>query len=628
MAHSTIGEQELALLRHIADRGAVSVAEAVDTFGSERGLARSTVLTMMDRLRKKGYLGRRLLDGVYRYRARASSADVLKGAVRQFVEGKLNGSVSPSGRLSVGGEGRLGRGTAGARGHRGEAERRPKEGPMMLTSLVRASLEGAVLVAGIWGLGRLWPRLSAGTLTILWWCAAAKFLLALVWVTPLELRVLPAAQSPAPSVATAALSRPENEAAAAIAAVSSHTPAAFATGIEWPAVVLGLWLCGVGLALAASVRRWRMTTDLIERSEPAPDAAARIASEVAATIGLRRTPPIRISQEVGTPLVAGALRPVVVVPGERFAALSADEQRMALCHELAHVKRADLWLGCVPALAERIFFFHPLVRLAAREYALCREAACDAAVIDALETSPREYGRLLLALGVSPGRMAAAAGASWSFSTLKRRITMLREPASHSWTGRAIAATVITAAIAAIVPLRLSARPQPVAAPNVVPDRSVTTLLATSSDGGQEKEREINYVLFLDDHHTNMSGSMRDIETARRYRRNGERLLWFRKAGREYVIRDPSAIDQVLNLWAPVNVIGDEQGKVGTRQGEIGARQGEIGTRQGRIGAEQGAIGAQQGAIGERQGRLAEREIFGENRRGPPPDRPGAPAAR
>jgi len=95
VAHSTIGEQELALLRYIADRGAVSVAEAVDAFGSERGLARSTVLTMMERLRKKRHLGRRLLDGIYRYRARASSADLLKGAVRHFVEGKLNGSVSP-----------------------------------------------------------------------------------------------------------------------------------------------------------------------------------------------------------------------------------------------------------------------------------------------------------------------------------------------------------------------------------------------------------------------------------------------------------------------------------------------------------------------------------------------------
>ena len=95
MTRTTVGEQELALLRHIADRGAMSVAEAVEQFGSERGLARSTVLTMMERLRKKGHLGRRLLDGIYRYRARSSSADLLKGAVRHFVESKLNGSVSP-----------------------------------------------------------------------------------------------------------------------------------------------------------------------------------------------------------------------------------------------------------------------------------------------------------------------------------------------------------------------------------------------------------------------------------------------------------------------------------------------------------------------------------------------------
>jgi len=371
----------------------------------------------------------------------------------------------------------------------------------------------------------------------------------------------------------------------------------------------GLWVCGVAVKLVEGVRRWRFTTGLIARSEPASEEATRIATEVAATIGLRRTPSIRVSEEVSTPLVAGALRPVVVVPADRFAALSADEQRMALCHELAHVKRADLWLGCVPALAERVFFFHPLVRLAAREYALCREAACDAAVIDALATSPREYARLLLALGVSPGRMtAAAAGASWSFSTLKRRITMLGEPSTRSWTGRAIAATVITAAIAAIVPLRLSARPQAAAMPALTPERTIAEVLATPSDGKQQKEREINYVLFLDDHHTNMSGSTRDIELARRHRRTGERLLWFRQAGREYVVRDASVIDQVVNLWAPVNVIGDEQGKVGARQGEIGARQGEIGQRQGRVGSEQGVIGAKQGTIGDRQGRLAARE--------------------
>ena len=95
MAESSIGEQELALLRHIADRGSVTVGEAADEFGSGRGLARSTVLTMMERLRGKGQLARKVVDGVYRYRARSSSAELLKSAVQRFVERNLDGSVSP-----------------------------------------------------------------------------------------------------------------------------------------------------------------------------------------------------------------------------------------------------------------------------------------------------------------------------------------------------------------------------------------------------------------------------------------------------------------------------------------------------------------------------------------------------
>jgi predicted transcriptional regulator len=95
MAERTIGEQELGLLKHIADRDGLTVGEAADEFGAPRKLARSTVLTMMERLRRKGHLERRLVDGVYRYRARVSSADILKSAVQRFVERNLDGSVSP-----------------------------------------------------------------------------------------------------------------------------------------------------------------------------------------------------------------------------------------------------------------------------------------------------------------------------------------------------------------------------------------------------------------------------------------------------------------------------------------------------------------------------------------------------
>ena len=95
MTDTTIGQQELALLRHIADSDGLSVGETAEVFGAPRGLARSTVLTMMERLRRKGYLARRMQNGVYAYRARSSSAELLKQAVQRFVERHLEGSVSP-----------------------------------------------------------------------------------------------------------------------------------------------------------------------------------------------------------------------------------------------------------------------------------------------------------------------------------------------------------------------------------------------------------------------------------------------------------------------------------------------------------------------------------------------------
>ncbi len=94
-ARPSLGDRELALLRFIAERNGATVGEAAEGFGGPQGLARSTVLTMMERLRGKGLLRRRKVRGVYRYTSPASTDEVLRGVVRQFVEGTLGGSVSP-----------------------------------------------------------------------------------------------------------------------------------------------------------------------------------------------------------------------------------------------------------------------------------------------------------------------------------------------------------------------------------------------------------------------------------------------------------------------------------------------------------------------------------------------------
>jgi predicted transcriptional regulator len=95
MSKPSIGDQELALLQYLAEHENASVGEVAAGFGESRGLARSTVLTMMERLRTKSYLKRRHADGVYRYSTVSGPGEVMSNAVGQFVEKTLSGSLSP-----------------------------------------------------------------------------------------------------------------------------------------------------------------------------------------------------------------------------------------------------------------------------------------------------------------------------------------------------------------------------------------------------------------------------------------------------------------------------------------------------------------------------------------------------
>lgn len=95
MRRKTIGDQELTLLQYIGDNEPTSVGEVAARFGEARGLARSTVLTMMERLRGKGYLRREQHAGVYRYCTTTGQQDVVNSAVGSFVEKTLQGSISP-----------------------------------------------------------------------------------------------------------------------------------------------------------------------------------------------------------------------------------------------------------------------------------------------------------------------------------------------------------------------------------------------------------------------------------------------------------------------------------------------------------------------------------------------------
>lgn len=91
----TLGDQELALLRYVSSQKPATAGEINAGFGEPNGLARSTIETVLERLRKKGFLKRSRADGVFRYEATTAPQELMGGLVEQFVEKTLAGSLVP-----------------------------------------------------------------------------------------------------------------------------------------------------------------------------------------------------------------------------------------------------------------------------------------------------------------------------------------------------------------------------------------------------------------------------------------------------------------------------------------------------------------------------------------------------
>ena len=94
MPQSNLGQSEWEILRYVSEHQPVTVREVADHMAADKGLARTTILTVMERLRAKGFLVRRKQADVYRYSPKKSIAELSQGLVQGFVDNMLNGALS------------------------------------------------------------------------------------------------------------------------------------------------------------------------------------------------------------------------------------------------------------------------------------------------------------------------------------------------------------------------------------------------------------------------------------------------------------------------------------------------------------------------------------------------------
>lgn len=216
------------------------------------------------------------------------------------------------------------------------------------------------------------------------WALTLSGVVALALLVPVaprfELPVVPAwtAAAPAPGIAIL-----EHDAApAADSKVRTILPAVTEshgakTRAVMPSPILLLWFAGFGSVILWCAIGHGGLVLLARRATPVDDGSwLALLDEAAALSGVARPVLLLRSAAVGAPMTWGLIRPVVVLPNDADA-WSAEQRRVVLLHELAHVARLDYLVQLMASAACALYWFHPAAWMAARHLRNESERACD-----------------------------------------------------------------------------------------------------------------------------------------------------------------------------------------------------------------------------------------------------------
>ncbi len=219
----------------------------------------------------------------------------------------------------------------------------------------------------------------------------------------------------------------------------SHTPIPF----DWsvlPPWIAAFYLAGVVLMLmrllAGHLRIARVRAAATPVSTgPCVEYLARLTEQW----NLKVRPVLTCAEQIVVPQVTGLLRPTILLPASVISSLSIGELELILAHELAHIRRYDLWINLLQRMAEVILFFNPALWYLSQRISLLREYCCDEMTCRteaedhrSLETARVVYSTALLRVAelahrsrLSEQQLTSLSAAGKSPSEIRRRVARL-----------------------------------------------------------------------------------------------------------------------------------------------------------------------------------------------------------
>jgi len=228
------------------------------------------------------------------------------------------------------------------------------------------------------------------------------------------------------------------------------------------------WMAGVILFHLRGAAGWMGARRLRHRGVcRAPDPWPARLNQLRAK--LRLTKPVALLETclADVPVVAGYLRPVILIPVGLLAGMPANQMEAILLHELAHVLRRDYLANLLQTFVEGFLFYHPAVWWISGVIRAERENCCDDLVVSA-SGDAREYAAALAALEQTRWAENQAALAATGGSLMKRIHRLLDQPKGPAF-APFFSAGILTIAVAGALAAWQASVPAPAPQPKVSP---------------------------------------------------------------------------------------------------------------------------------------------------------------
>ena len=225
------------------------------------------------------------------------------------------------------------------------------------------------------------------------------------------------------------------------------------------------WLIGAGLlslyVLASNYKLWR----IIRVQRPVTDSGVLdLLEDCKAQMDMHAYLAVVETDKVTSPALYGFLRPRLLLPTGILSKLNKEQLRHVFLHELAHLKRGDIYFGWLTALLQTLHWFNPLVWYAFHKMRVDRELACDELAISAMKSGENnEYGKTIVSLledFSAPQYTPGLAGILEEKSQLRHRISMIANGRKGS-TRLSVFAAVLMMVIGGVALTDASQEPKP-----------------------------------------------------------------------------------------------------------------------------------------------------------------------